>query len=211
MNFTIYFVSLNEAWIEYIKIYFKNVDCKIINDNIQNIDTKNTIFVSPANSLGFMDGGIDRIYNEIIFPECRVQLQNILETLPYRTFLGRPYLPVGSAVIVNREKEESGIIFAPTMFKPSDVSKTQNAYNSFLAALYLMKKYNLKIKIPFSRLVVTSHCCGYGMMDEEESVKQMYTAYCDFNNDSMPDIIYSENLSDRILLPLVDDENPFTY
>jgi len=202
MNFTISFISLNKIWTEYMRLYFKDEDVNIIYDNITSIDMKESIFVSPANSLGFMDGGIDRVLNEEVFQDCREQYQAKLLELPYRTALGRPYLPVGSAIIVIRDLEQSGIIFAPTMFKPSDVSQTRNAYHSFFASLYLMKKYNGKYK----KLIVTSHCCGYGMMDEEESARQMYDAWRDYMNGISK--IDDSSTIDIALLPKVDDVNP---
>ena len=202
MKFTITFISLNKKWTDYMRIYFKNETVDIINDNITNIDMKESIFVSPANSLGFMDGGVDRILNEDIFLDCREQYQAKLSELPYRTILGRPYLPVGSALFVPRDIEKSGIIFASTMFKPSDVSKTRNAYHSFFAGLYLMRKYNGNYK----SLIATSHCCGYGMMTEEESARQMYDAWKDFMNGISK--IDESSAIDTVLLPKVDDVNP---
>jgi O-acetyl-ADP-ribose deacetylase (regulator of RNase III) len=209
MNFNLTFISLNKLWIEHITRLFKNEIITIVYDDIRSITKEKKIFVSPSNSLGFMDGGLDRILNDDMFPDCRKQYETKIKTLMYRTILGRPYLPVGSAIFVNRELEESGIIFAPTMFKPSDVSKTRNAYHSFLVALYLMKKYNNTLTEPFVSLVVTSHCCGYGMMCEEESAKQMYEAWCDFkNNSSIPD---TTNSLDIMLCPLIEDENPNSF
>ena len=209
MNFNLSFISLNKLWINNITILFKNELISIINDDIRNINKEKCIFVSPSNSLGFMDGGLDRILNDDMFPDCRKQYESKISTLTYRTILGRPYLPVGSAIFVNRELENSGIIFAPTMFKPSDVSKTRNAYHSFLAALHLMKKYNNTLTEKFISLVVTSHCCGYGMMCEKESAKQMYEAWCDFKNNSS--IIDTSNSLDIMLCPLIEDENPNTF
>jgi len=206
MNFKLTFISFNKNWINYISLLFKNESINIINDDIQNINKENTIYISTSNKLGFLNVGLDKILNDNMFPECRGQYENKLSSLSYKTILGRSYLPVGSALFIKRDLEHSGIIFAPTMFKPSDVSKTRNAYYSFLAALYLMKKYNNTLNEPYTSLVVTSHCCGYGMMAEEESAKQMYEAWCDFKNNLA--IIDTSNSSDSILCPLVDDENP---
>jgi O-acetyl-ADP-ribose deacetylase (regulator of RNase III) len=208
MNFNLLFVSLNKRWIDHITLFFKNEKISIIYDDIRSLTKKHNVFVSPSNSLGFMDGGLDRILNDDMFPGCRNQYENKLLALSYRTILGRPYLPVGSSIFIKRDLEESAIIFAPTMFKPSDVSKTRNAYYSFLSALYLMNKYNNTLLVPFTSLIVTSHCCGYGMMDEEESAKQMYQALCDFKDNL--NIIDTSNSLDTILFPLVDDENPRT-
>lgn len=58
------------------------------------------------------------------------------------------------------------------MFLPHDVSTTQNAFHSFLAALLVWQKVGI-----YRTLVATSHCCGYGKMTAAESARQMRRAY----------------------------------
>jgi hypothetical protein len=94
------------------------------------------------------------------------------------------------------------------MFLPHDVSTTQNAYYSFLAALLQMDKSPLR----HGTLVVTGHCCGYGKMSPDESAKQMRRAYDEFvalggDRHSMD----SSRSPFVVLMPLVDEKQPDNY
>ena len=194
----IHFVSLNEAWVQEIQALFP--DATTTCGDVQTIPREDTIFVSPANSLGFMDGGIDYVYSRKMFPGCESLVRKKIVELGHTTLLGRPYFPIGSAFCVP-VAETTGLICAPTMFLPHDVSQTRNAYVSFLACLILFEKMQ-----NYKTLVVTSLCCGYGKMSETESAKQMRQAYDDFLAKN-----YAEDSSKDsgcVLMPLVDEEQP---
>jgi O-acetyl-ADP-ribose deacetylase (regulator of RNase III) len=95
--------------------------------------------VSPANSFGFMDGGIDLAYSRHFGWNLQKNLQKVIREEYYGE------LPVGNAVIV--ETGNPGIkylISAPTMRVPQDVSKTVNAYLAFRAVLIAVKEFNEK-------------------------------------------------------------------
>ena len=197
----LHFVSLNREWITEIQHLFPDATASCC--DIQSIPTENTLFVSPANCLGFMDGGIDFVYSRKMFPGCEQQVRKKIIEIGYKTMLGRPYLPIGSAFCVS-VGESSGLVCAPTMFLPHDVSKTRNAYLSFLAALVNFKKVG-----KYTTLVVTSHCCGYGKMSELESARQMRQAYDDFLEGTYPaDASADANI---VRMPLYDQEQPDNY
>lgn len=81
------------------------------------IDVKADAIVSPANSSGFMDGGIDAVYT-FQFGEG---LQQRLQALINAEHSGE--LPVGAAVIVpTMHKDIPWCISAPTMRIPRDVA-----------------------------------------------------------------------------------------
>ena len=61
---------------------------------------RTTFYVSPANSLCFMDGGIDRALSRAVFPGIEAKVKAAVRWLDRRSLLGRAYLPVGSALIV---------------------------------------------------------------------------------------------------------------
>ena len=70
--------------------------------------------VSPANSFGFMRGGVDGVYTRVFGEGVESRLQAIIRTLPAEE------LPVGEALIV--PTGHTGIpwlISAPTMRRPS--------------------------------------------------------------------------------------------
>jgi O-acetyl-ADP-ribose deacetylase (regulator of RNase III) len=190
----LHFVSLNPLWIQEMRELFTGIPVQITEADIQTIPHDNTIFVSPANCLGYMDGGIDYILSRKMFPGIEQSVVEKIQTLGIHTFLGRSYMPIGSAVLV--PYKQTALISAPTMFLPSDVSTTQNAYHSFLAALILFHKYRRNHPI-VQTLVVTSHCCGYGNMSAKDSAAQMKRAYDDFVQDNYP---YDTNEDDTILI-----------
>ena len=192
-------ISKNEKFIEEAKKIFININC--ICGDVQELSKENSVFMSPANSLGFMDGGIDYIYSRIMFPNIEKEVKQKIKDLGFLTNLGRPYLRVGSALLV--PYETSALISAPTMFLPHDVSKTRNAYHSFLATLILFSRFN------YETLVVTSLCCGYGKMNETVSVEQMYEAYNDFLNKKYEIIEYPDKYI--LLRKSVDHEQPHIF
>ena len=90
--------------------------------------------VSPANSFGFMDGGIDMVYSQHFGWNVQQQLQNQIKHLHHGELL------VGNADIV--ETNHSNIpylIAAPTMRVPMVLADTVNPYLAARAALLLIK------------------------------------------------------------------------
>jgi O-acetyl-ADP-ribose deacetylase (regulator of RNase III) len=121
--------------------------------------------------------GIDYALSRIIFPNIESEVKRIVRDLGIKSIVGKPYLPIGSSIILDRGNKS--LIVAPTMLY---VSATQNAYYATMAVMYnilVNKRDNLdEIDILF-----TSLCCGYGKMDEDTSIRQIikgineYTRY----------------------------------
>lgn len=202
----LHFVSLCDAWVDEMRTRFKS-DANVLVSctDIQNIPLSNTVIVSPANSLGFMDGGIDKTLSRDMFPGLEEVVQARIYEHGVTNAFGRYFLPVGSACCVTMDS--AIIIVAPTMFQPMDVSYTQNAYWSFLAALLLFDK--LRKHDDDLCLVVTSHCCGYGRMNPTESAKQMRAAYEDFCGGAVPPDAAAQ-LDSTVVLPTPDEPNPWS-
>ena len=90
--------------------------------------------VSPANSFGFMDGGIDLIYSQHFGPKVQQQLQQQIKQLHHGELL------VGAADIVATEHPNIPyLIAAPTMRVPMILNDTVNPYLAARAALLLVK------------------------------------------------------------------------
>ncbi len=199
---SIYFISNNEDWVLYMRELFKNTHHHVEAADIRSMPTDRTCFVSPANSLGFMDGGIDLILSRDIFPGIEKKVKDRIRTLNIISAAGRPYLPIGSVIAV--PYNSAHLIVTPTMFLPHDVQGTQNAYWSFLAALNMWNV--LKSRGIANNMVVTSHCCGVGKMPAKESADQMFRAYTDFTNMNCPGPITISD--DCIIYPNHDMEQP---
>jgi O-acetyl-ADP-ribose deacetylase (regulator of RNase III) len=91
--------------------------------------------VSPANSFGFMDGGIDALYTERFGFEVQVRLQRQIASRHHGELL------VGTAEIVETgHKQTPFLVAAPTMRVPMVLdAQTVNPYLATRAALLLAK------------------------------------------------------------------------
>jgi O-acetyl-ADP-ribose deacetylase (regulator of RNase III) len=119
---------LADAWqrfcgdLECIRIYSGSI-----------FDVECDAVVSPANSFGFMDGGIDAQYMEFFGSEIQMSVQ--------RTIFERHHgeLLVGSAEIVETGHEKIPyLIAAPTMRVPMKLQESVNAYLAARAVLLLV-------------------------------------------------------------------------
>ena len=138
---SIKFISLHDEWIDSMKEHFKNIlFVTAEKGDIRTIPIENHCFVSPANSLGFMDGGIDLVLSREIMPGIERKVKKRIQDLGIMSSMGRPYLPIGSVISVPHDLN-TFLIVTPTMFLPHDVRGTQNAYWSFYAAGILSSSY----------------------------------------------------------------------
>ena len=202
-DLTLQFVSLNKEWITCIK-ELAGTNAMTRHCNIKMVSQQKSFFVSPANCLGIMDGGIDEVLSRTMFPGCEKAVREKIAGLGFQTALGRKYLPIGSAVVVPvAAGAETALISAPTMFLPRDVSDTENAYWSTVAALAVACKYKAATGVDYRRIVFTGHCCGHGNMAPAESARQMWTAVEDFKagrtaaetDDRGPDVYLGSSLT----------------
>lgn len=137
--------------------------------------------ISPANSFGFMDGGIDLAYSIKFGWDLQKRLQKVLAEEHYGE------LPIGQAVIVPTEnKDIPWCISAPTMRIPMFVMGTPNAYLAFRASLIAVKEHNGWInsldRVPKERELIGSILCpglgtAVGRMPFDVCAKQMFYAY----------------------------------
>lgn len=218
LKMKICFVSTNESFIHEIQNIIgtdtklsRCVDVSYHTGDVQDIDVVGKAFVSPSNSIGFMDGGIDYVYSRQMFPEIEKHLKKKIADLNKLTFIGRPYLPIGSAVAIPTQYPSSIMISAPTMFLPHDVSTTNNAYHSFMASLCMLTKYQQNVCKVIDTLVCTSLCCGWGKMTPQDSAKQIYNALCDFVDNKKPKEIAFHNDPYVYMSTSKDDEQPNHY
>ena len=204
------FVSLNDTFIKEVRKVFPEFSAEVI--DIVKVPKEGHIFMSPANSFGFMDGGIDMALSRKVFPGIEPIVKQNIRELEIYTNLGRPYLPIGSASLIpvpGGDTPHTGMISAPTMFLPHDVSMTQNAYWSALATFRVFRKYYGVANGHVHTLVITSLCCGYGKMDEARSAAQIREAWNDFLANRVPT---DSSPSQKVVLqPLVNHEQPKNY
>lgn len=128
--------------------------------------------VSPANSFGFMDGGIDAVYTY----QFGEGLQQRLQALIAAEYGGE--LPIGMAVVVpTMHADIPWCISAPTMRIPRDVSQTVNAYLAFRAALRAVLAHNASGRPPIERVLCPGLGTAVGKMPVARCARQMRAAW----------------------------------
>ncbi|UJR85807.1 macro domain-containing protein [Sandaracinus amylolyticus] len=129
--------------------------------------------VSPANSFGVMDGGIDRaIRDRLGFHVERALQARIVER-------HHGELHVGSAEIVETGHDRwPWLVAAPTMRVPESVAQTVNAYVAFRAILLAVRAHNEASPArPIRTLLCPGLGTGIGAMDPERCAVQMRMAH----------------------------------
>ena len=137
----------------------------ITHDTIFAVDA-NTL-VSPANSFGVMDGGLDAKLRDFFGPQIEGRVRQSIA----QQYHGE--LPVGLACTVETGHERYRyLICAPTMRCPADVSGTVNAYLAMKAIL------NEAICHPSPLQVAVPGLCSLtGRMSASQVARQMRIAY----------------------------------
>lgn len=214
LPFNIIFIDIHKEFIDELqKLLPSSPHIKYINGDVSLLSRDNTAFVSPANSLGFMDGGIDYVYSRKMFPTIEKHVKWNIKNLNLNTLLGRPYLPIGSSIISKvPNSNESYIISAPTMFLPHNVSGTNNAYHAFMASLMMVSKYKmLNLQSNIDTLVCPALCTGYGKMPIQKAAHQMHKALMDFLTSSVPQEIMYHDKEWCFITKNRDHEQPDCY
>ncbi|AUT62874.1 macro domain-containing protein [Paraburkholderia terrae] len=128
--------------------------------------------VSPANSLGYMDGGIDLAYSMHFGPQLQRDLQALIANLPERR------LQIGEAIIVATGDEGiPALIAAPTMETPGPVPNTINAFLAFRATLRAIAYAG------FGTVLCPGLATLTGRMLPDVSASQMRAAWNAFNDE----------------------------
>lgn len=128
--------------------------------------------VSPANSFGFMDGGIDLVYSQHFGWGLQERLRERLRA----DHDGE--LPVGQAVIVETlDREIPFLVSAPTMRVPMDVSQTVNAYLAFRAVIRAVRGHNEGGEGPIESILCPGLGTAVGRMSPQVCARQMHYAY----------------------------------
>ena len=128
--------------------------------------------VSPANSFGIMDGGLDLAIRAQLGPHIQTRVQTMI--------LERHHgeLHVGAAEVVPTQHDRwPWLVVAPTMRVPENVGATTNAYVAFRAALLAVMRHNRENRHERIRsLLVPGLGTGIGGLDPRRCAAQMRIA-----------------------------------
>jgi len=132
-------VDRNEEMCRQWNLYFKDCDDVVIHHG-DFFSLKTDCIVSPANSFGFMDGGLDRIISNVVGWNTEMKLQKVIS----EKYSGE--LLVGQAELIETDYEQIPYcISAPTMRVPTILEDTVNVYLASKAIFNLLKKKSFKI------------------------------------------------------------------
>ena len=121
--------------------------------------------VSPANSFGIMDGGLDAAIRDVLGFQVQQRVQRVIVENHHGE------LPIGCAeVVATGDERWPVLVVAPTMRIPESVAQTLNAYLAFRAVVLACKRAGVKSVV----------CCGLatgiGGMEPQRAAVQMRMA-----------------------------------
>ncbi len=152
------------AWRDF---FAEEKDVTIVNGDTTKISCD--AMVSPANSFGFMDGGIDYALSERFGWDLEKGLQQKIKELPEGELL------VGQALIMETgDKIVPFLISAPTMRVPMDfnIGTSLNAYLAMKAVLIKARAHP-----GINSIAIPGFCTGSGRMQPAVAANQMRHAY----------------------------------
>lgn len=128
--------------------------------------------VSPANSFGVMDGGLDLLLRATL-DGIEAAVQSIIVAKHHGE------LPVGVAEVVPTSHPRwPYLVCAPTMRVPENIGRSVNAYLAFRAALLAVARFNASESGPGIRsMLVPGLGTGVGRLDPQRCAAQMRLAY----------------------------------
>jgi O-acetyl-ADP-ribose deacetylase (regulator of RNase III) len=154
-----------EAW----ELLFKGYDdINVFQGDV--FEQQTDCIISPANSFGFMDGGLDLLISEIMGWQVQERLQKQIKEKHNGELL------VGQAILI--ETGFSGIpylISAPTMRVPMILKDAVNVYLASKAIFILLKQEQHRI----NSVTISGLGTGIGQLPFDICAKQMKKAYDD--------------------------------
>lgn len=178
---TLWNITLNTPWFEFVKnskkcyegrcnwkqaAQYKIDDILVIKHHTDPHEKEFSVKIINIHKFDTFETALKIIGLSKILPNILTIEKGVSVYLKYYK-LGRPYLPIGSAIKISVEDSDY-LISAPTMLLPQDVRKTQNAYWATKAVM--------KVWPRDGTLFLPPMCCGYGRMDPQEAARQMKKA-----------------------------------
>ncbi len=142
---------------------------EIVNDNIFEVDVQ--AIVNPANSYGYMGGGLALELRELCGQEVE---DEIVHHAP---------IPIGHAVITSGGSQQFQIIHSPTMEQPAGYTDIEIVRQATFAALVCAEENDLE-SIAFPGMGT-----GVGGLDKKEAAKAMFEVILNFKVQSVKKIM----------------------
>jgi O-acetyl-ADP-ribose deacetylase (regulator of RNase III) len=162
-------IDRNKPMCNIWKYFFKDIPDVIVHHG-DFFDLPTDCVVSPANSFGYMDGGLDLAISMVIGWQVQEKLQKQIK----EKYNGE--LLVGQAELVETDNRDIPFcISAPTMRVPMILEKTPNVYLAARAVFLLLKQEEERIKT----VTMSGFGTGVGKVPYDLCAKQMRMAYDD--------------------------------
>lgn len=161
------YLPLVDSW----RAYFPGVPgVSITCDDISSLSAD--ALVSPANSFGRMDGGLDAQIVDLLGEEVEMEVQQIIRDRHDGE------LVVGQAeVVITNAIQYPFLVVAPTMRVPQNISRTVNSYLCFRAVLRAVLAFNDLHGNSIQTLLVPGLGTDNGFMPPLRAARQMRAAY----------------------------------
>lgn len=157
--------SLGDEW---RRLFHRQADVEIQRNDIcrMNVDA----IVSPANSFGFMDGGLDLALSERFGWDLQSNLQRAINARPLKELL------VGEALVLpTGDFAVPWLISAPTMRVPMRLRQTVNAYLAMKAILTTALAHADSPRI--ETVAIPGLGTGCGGLNASAAARQMWKAF----------------------------------
>ncbi|MGE5619738.1 MAG: macro domain-containing protein [Sphingomonadaceae bacterium] len=153
---------------EWHRLFDESPDVQVLAGDICHVDAD--AVVSPANSFGFMDGGLDYALSMRFGWGVQSRLKQAIQSRPLGELL------VGEALIIpTGDGRVPWLISAPTMRVPMDIRGTVNAYLAMKAILSAVRDHEDLPSI--ESVAIPGLGTGCGRLSPIVAARQMWMAY----------------------------------
>lgn len=128
--------------------------------------------VSPANSWGFMDGGIDAVYTQMWGPKLQEKVQEkIFKQHENGLVIGTGFFVDLPEPIISSTPQVKKMLIVPTMYHPQTLASALDIYLAWTVVFKLCRDLKLE------KIICPSMGTGAGRLRTEYSVNCMLMAY----------------------------------
>ncbi len=171
MSFRLLMCDKNPEVLKYWKEFFEGTGgVSLQQGNIFDVDADS--IVTPTNSFGFMESGLDYQMTQFFGRAIEEKVQAAI-----RSSHGGELIIGAAQVVPTGHAKLRHVVAAPTMRVPEDVSGTVNCYLAFRATLLAVRAWNDTHPGSIAALAVSGLATGNGSLAPRLCGKQMRAAY----------------------------------
>jgi len=168
-------VDINPALCSAFKQAFEGLpNVQVVNGMFEQV-AEYDCMVSPANSFGLMDGGIDAAITSYFGAQLMQRVQDYI----IAEYLGEQ--PVGTSFIIEtKHPQHAFLAHTPTMRVPMAIARTDHVYVAMAAMLRAVYHHNKSTQTPICSVLCPGLGTATGQVPFREAARQMALAYKNF-------------------------------